>query len=192
MPTKHWIWSGYFPGSGHAFAEAQEGLSPSQLDALLVGKPLGEPLPEVRVTALSPGKLPGAMASAFHALLAADKVKKAVEAHVAEGVQYLPASLKGKRGSYHVVNPTVRVAALDRKKSEFETYPGTEAMRSVRKLVLGKIPADAPALFRLEEIPQLILVSDALKKALEKASASPGEFESPGEYRLGVFDDEEE
>lgn len=190
---RHWIWDGYEAGDGYAFAESQAGLTPEQQHALLVGTPLDEPLPEVRVTALSPGRLPDAMASAFNALLVSDALRAVLAAHVPHGVQYLPASLEGKEeaGPWWAVNATVHVAAMDREGSEYETFPGTEAMRRVRRLALRPVPEDAPALFHLEEIPQLLVVSDGLRRALEAAGGAPGVFQAPEAWRLGFFEDEE-
>lgn len=188
---KHWIWDGYSPGAGYAFAESVDGPPAEAQERILAGTPLQEPLPEMRVTALSEGALPDALASVVDVLLVSDALRAVLDEHVPAGVQYLPGRVKGTRAGYWGVNATARVAAMDRAKSEFETYAGTEAMSRVRRLVLRPIPADAPALFHLEEISQLLLVSDALRRALEAASESAGVFTSPDEWRLGFFDDEE-
>jgi hypothetical protein len=189
---KHWIWDGYSPGAGYAFAESQKGLSPEQQRAILLGTPLDEPLPEVRVTAFSAGKLPDVMASAFYPLLVSDAVRKVVEEQVPEGVQYLPAKLEGKRaGTWWALNATGRVAAVDLKKSEYDTYAGSQDIRRVKRLVLKPVPADAPALFHLGEIPHVLVVSDAFRRAVEKAGDAVGVFQDPDEWRLGFFEDEE-
>jgi hypothetical protein len=188
---KHWIWDGYSPGGAYAFAESVGGLPDAAQEAVLFGRPLDEPLPAMRVTALSPGALPDTLATVVDVLLVSDTLRAVLREHVPDGVQHLPARVPGADGEYWGVNATARVAALDREKSELENYPGTEAVRRVRRLVLRPIPADAPALFHLEEIPQLLLVSDALRKALQAASKSAGEFQAPEEWKLGFFDDEE-
>ncbi len=64
--SKHWIWDGYPPGMGYAFAEDQKGLTPAMMHAIFGGTPLDEPLPELRVTKLSRGRYPDVMASAFY------------------------------------------------------------------------------------------------------------------------------
>ncbi|HET7229001.1 MAG TPA: DUF1629 domain-containing protein [Longimicrobium sp.] len=186
---KHWIWTGYAPGAGHAFAEDQEGLTQPQLEAILFGRPIAEPLPETRVTKLSAGKLPDVMGSAFYALLVTDAVRAVLEEHAGKVVQFLPAKVKGKRAAYWALNATGQAKAMDRAKSKFKAWSDGEGIESVRHLAL-KVPASAPALFHLAEIPQVLVVSDALKEALEAASKSPGDFESPGEWRLGFFEDE--
>lgn len=190
MTMKHWIWTGYAPGAGHAFAEDQEGLPQPAQEAILFGRPIDEPFPEIRVTKLSAGKLPDVMGSAFYALLVTDAVRAVLEEHAGKVVQFLPVTLKGKRGAtYHALNATGQAKAMDRAKSEFEAWPDGEGIQRVKHLAL-KVPASAPALFHLKEIPQVLVVSDALKEALEAASKTPGDFESPDEWRLGFFEDE--
>jgi len=182
---EHFIWKGYFPGSGYAFAESQEGLTSEQTIAMRVGTKLPEPLPKVTITRLSEGELPDLLESVWASKVVSAKLKGVLEKNCPKCIQYIPVKLEEYPNlKYWIANVLTSIPCLDREKSKVTTSPQPpHAVRRVSKLVLKPIPGDAPALFHMEELPAAILVSANLRQALESASESAGEFIVVKEYR---------
>ena len=182
------VWRGYYPGSGFAFAEKMTGWS-YELDCeVLFGRRLPAPLPRLTITKLSPGTLPDAMAMAGSGILVSSRLKGVLEQPAGEYLQFVPAAIKrDPKARYSLVNLMALVPCLDRELSKYEAYEDPpHAIRTLRKLVLTAIVPDAPAVFRIAEMPGVILVRDDLREAMQAVSASPGEFTPISRYRRGV------
>ena len=182
---EHVIWQGYFPGSGFAFAEAQEGLSDEQSLAILVGNKVDKPPKKVVITQLSKGKLPDLLESAWSARMVSEKLKKVLEKNCPDCIQYIPVKLEGHPDAkYWIANVLTAIECVDREKSKLKTFPKPpHTIKAVSKLVLKPIGDDAPAVFRIAELTPDMLVSDALRKELEAASSSCGKFVRVQDYR---------
>lgn len=182
---EYFIWDGYFPGSGHAFAENAEGISDEQTTEVLVGMKLSNPPRKVRVTELSEGELPDLMESSWSSKMVSAKLKKILEKNCPDCIQYIPVTLEDYPDKpYWIANVLTSVSCIDRDKSRFSTVPRPpHTIRKVNRLVLKPIADDAPAVFRMEEIPSLMLVSEVLRKEFEAASSSPGKFTRAQDFR---------
>lgn len=102
---------------------------------------------------------------------------RAVEVLKAGGVQekdveLLPVSIRDRKGRiapepYAIVNPVVKVACMDRDRSEFELYKGSDEVLGIGSLHIRPdlVPSDLP-LFRLGDSPNRILVREDLMKAI--------------------------
>jgi hypothetical protein len=90
-------------------------------------------------------------------------------------VELLPAFLRDKKGRvldepYTIVNPIGSIRCMDRKRSEFDTYTGSDEVMGVGRLFMepDRVPEHL-VLFRLGEDPKLILVRSDLLEEIEGA-----------------------
>jgi hypothetical protein len=90
-------------------------------------------------------------------------------------VELLPVFLRDRKGRvldepYSIVNPLVSIRCMDRKRSEFETYSGSDEVIGVGRLLIDpdRVP-DHLVLFRLGDDPKLILVRRDIVEEIEKA-----------------------
>lgn len=102
-------------------------------------------------------------------------------------IEFLPLRLDylGKDlGVYFVVNVQSAVSALDRERSRYEVYTSLDgggqpvgSVKSIRNLVLlpGLLKSDVPV-FRLREMPEWVLFSPSVRKALESAGVTGFEW----------------
>jgi hypothetical protein len=182
---EHFIWQGYFPGSGFAFAEAQEGLSSEQSLAILVGNKVDNLPKKIVITELSKGELPDLLESAWSARMVSAKLKKIFETTCPDCIQYIPVKLQQHPDEkYWIANVLTSIECVDREKSKLKTFPKPpHTIKAVSKLVLKPIGDDAPALFRTAELTPDMLVSESLRKELEGASKSAGKFIRVQDYR---------
>src|SRR5262249_49777529 len=98
-----------------------------------------------------------------------------VTAEPSARVQLIPVRIRGHRDRrYFIVNVLSRVAALDRARSRYRVFSGTNDIACLSRLALHPLPEDTPAIFHLEEMPTLILVSRALRDRLVSATSHPG------------------
>jgi hypothetical protein len=184
----HRVWRGYYPGSGFAFAEKVDGWSYEIDDEVLFGRRLLDPLPRLRVTKLSPGELPDALAMAGSGILVCTKLNAVLRRSVTSQIQCLPASIqRDSQARYALINLLASVVCLDRERSEYDAYEDPpHAIRTMRKMVLTPIAADAPLAFHIAEMPGVILIRDDLRETMQAVSTSAGEFVPVDEYRRGV------
>ena len=182
---EHFIWQGYFPGSGFAFAEARDGLSPEQSYAILVGNKIESPPKRVVITALSKGKLPDLLESGWSSRMVSATLKKILEKNCPDCIQYIPVKLAAHPDAkYWIANVLTSIECVDREKSKLKTFPKPpHTIKGVSKLVLKPIGDDVPALFRIAELTPDMLVSEALRKEIEAASSSAGKFIKVQDYR---------
>ena len=182
---EHFIWKGYFPGSGFAFAEAQEGLSSEQSLAILVGNKVDNPPKKIVITKLSKGKLPDLLESGWSARMVSAKLKAILEKNCPDCIQYIPVKLQAYPDEkYWIANVLTAIECVDREKSKLKTFPKPpHTIKGVSKLVLKPIGDDAPPLFRIAELTPDMLVQESLRKELEAASKSAGKFIRVQDYR---------
>jgi hypothetical protein len=181
----HAVWRFLGPGSGYAFAEGRRGLSEEQENTIFFGRRLPEPLPAVEIAYLSDGRTGNLIGSSFSAFVVSPAVRALLEP--AAPVQFVPARLPRRRGSgYAIMNLLAHVPCLDAERSDYDRMPGhPDRLLAVRRLVQREIPADAPALFHMAELPGAILVRADLRAGLE-ALGGCGEFVEVEDFRWGL------
>lgn len=151
-------------------------------DGVAMG-PLFPPTVEIRL-AKAGGDLVGDFVDNIHTVvIVSEKARKVLEAEGVRGeavVEYLPFVLRDKKrkkvpGQFAVVNALRLVPCLDREKSVFETFPGSDEIvsTSVKRILLhaGRIPADAN-LFRIAELPSQIAIRSDLVEKLKAAGCT--------------------
>src|SRR5262249_4176092 len=157
-----------YPGSGLAFAEIVDGWSFELDNEILFGHRIPDPLPKLTVAKLSPGELPDTLAMAGSGILVAAELMGPLERAAGEHIQFVPVGIY-PGPPYNLVNVLTLVPCMDRERSKYEPYDEPpHAIRKLSKLVLLPVPRDAPAIFRIKEIPGVIMVRDDLRKAMEK------------------------
>lgn len=150
------------------------GLSSAASSKLLVGEKLARS-PRLVVKEVTRGRFADNLGAYigvhFVSPVIADVLRGSAEANV----QLVPVSVRGKPAlRYFAVNVLDSVALLDRAASKVTTFVGTDVIDTVTRLSLVKAPPRLPPIFHLAEIPVVILVSDALRRALQAASPHPG------------------
>ncbi|HUA27930.1 MAG TPA: hypothetical protein VMC03_03530 [Streptosporangiaceae bacterium] len=180
----HTVWQFLGPGSGDAFAEGRRGLSEDQESAIYRGQRLPEPLPDVEIVYLSEGRIGNLIGSSFSAFVVSPAVRALLDP--ATPVQFVPVRLRRRASGYAIMNLLAHVPCLDTERSDYERMPGhPDRLLAVRRLVLHEIPADAPALFHMAELPGAILVRADLRAGLE-ALDSVGEFVEVEDFTWGM------
>jgi len=182
---KYYVWKGYFPGSGNAFAESRTGLNDDDAGDILIGAKLAKPPKKVVVTELSEGELPDLLESAWSSKIVSEALKKILEKQCPDCIQYIPVQLDEYRGEkYWIANILTKVSVLDREKSKVTNSPRRpESIRTISKMVLKPLGDDTPAIFHMAELLPVILVSETLRKELEAASSTAGRFIKAEDYR---------
>lgn len=193
-PNGYQPWDGYDAGSGFAFAQEVGGWTHELDDEVLMGRRIAK-RPRLRVQWLSRGKLPDALAMAGSGTFVSSVLRKVLETAAAAHIQFLPVTVpSGLWGQphtgarrYHLVNVIHRVSCFDRKRSRYEIYDEPpHAIHALRKLVLTPIPKEAPPIFKIDEMPSVILIRDDLRQAMQELSASAGRFTPIGNDRRGA------
>jgi hypothetical protein len=185
LSGQHTVWQFLGPGSGYAFAESQRGLSEDQENAIYFGQPLPEPRPDVEIAYLSEGRLGGVIGSSFSALIVSATVRTLLGQRAS--AQFIPVRLPRHSGrDYAVLNVLAHVACFDARRSDYDRIPGhPERLMAVRRLVLHAIPATAPPLFHVAELPGAILVRADLRAELEELDGV-GEFVDVADFTWGL------
>jgi hypothetical protein len=185
LSMTHAVWQFLGPGSGDAFAESRRGLSDEQENAIYFGQRLPEPLPDVEVRALSEGRVGHVIGTSFSLFVVSPAVHALLDP--AAPVQFVPVRLPRRRGSgYAIMNLLAHVPCLDFERSDYDRMPGyPDRLLAIRQLVLREIPADAPALFHMAELPGAILVRADLRAGLEALDGA-GEFVEVEDFTWGL------
>ncbi len=131
-------------------------------------------------------------------LIVSEKVKKILESEglvESDTLEYLPFVLKGKRGrvvkeQYFFVNSFLKIDCLDREKSDFSTYSGSDEVCDVNGvyLLLDKVP-EKTKLFRLGEYASVILLRSDLVERLNSEGVTGLSVVGMG---VDLFDDPDE
>lgn len=186
MNPNHTIWEFLGPGSSDAFAESQRGLSEEHDNAIYLGQPLPEPLPDVGIRYLSKGRIGNVIGSVLSAFIVSAAVRMLLERSAP--VQFIPVQMPRRTArDYAILNVLAHVACLDTEHSDYDRMPGhPERLLAVRRLVLREIPTDAPALFHVAELPAAILIRADLRAALEELDDGVGEFVRIEDFTWGL------
>ncbi len=96
-----------------------------------------------------------------------------------ENLEFFPIELINQESNersndYYIMNILNNVECLDRNKSKFELFhPDLDIITKITRLVLNKNEiTDSRHIFRLDELPNIIIVSDELKTEIEKKEHS--------------------
>jgi hypothetical protein len=117
--------------------------------------------------------------------IASAKARRVLEALAPEAIQYIPLTIPGDSESYFVANIIRRVACLDEKLSHVERWePGNRTrpdcagqVSMIIDLHIETERAIGEHLFRLEEADAHVIVSKAMKEALEGAKINGVKFQ---------------
>jgi len=125
-----------------------------------------------------------AVANSFGWLIVDERYKALLEKH--ECIEMLPVQLlvapkKVVKTGWWIANVLERRAVVNREKSIWKPDAEEGKIRLFRKLVIGK-PAGEPAVFRLEEMPEVILIREDVVAAAKKAKLTGLRFEEPEKY----------
>jgi hypothetical protein len=185
LSLPHAIWQFLGPGSGDAFAESRRGLSQVQENAIYFGERLPEPLPDVEIGLLSEGRIGHVIGTSFSAFVVSPAVRALLDP--VAPVQFVAVRLPRRRGSgYAIMNLLAHVPCLDFERSDYDRMPGDpDRLVGLRRLVLHEIPANAPAVFHVAELPGAILVRADLRAGLEALGAA-GEFVEVEDFTWGL------
>jgi hypothetical protein len=173
--TDLWVWTDYGVGPEYSFARKQLGITGEQIRLARRGDPLGEPLPKPRLDLLTEGKLTDLLAANVP-FVVSDPLLAALQVSGAR-LQVIPVRVIGVKRKYHLANILEKVPCLDETRSKVTRWKELDnIIRSIRKLVLMPIPADAPPIFHIAEFPLMVLVRDDLRRSIQAACEAPGVF----------------
>jgi hypothetical protein len=157
------------------------------------GVRMGDDFPASVELAISPSSgnlIPDFIPNVNKQLMISEPVRKLFESEglTDELVEYLPFILKNKKGRvvdaprYCVANPLRKINCLDRKRSKYAARDDgvTIVVMEVLHLLEESIPADAK-LFRLGELPSMILLRSDLADRIREANFIGLMLRSPGE-----------
>jgi len=140
----------------------------------VTGAPLREQLPPTLVFEVEGGKgfaWPDFVRPAANIPLVSPRMRQALGQAGASNVDYHPAELvevtSGARRPYAAGNVLGLVSAMDRERSTFEPFEeGSPLVSSIERLVLDEARCAAARIFRLAEFDLLVVVDDAVARAL--------------------------
>jgi hypothetical protein len=184
----YFVWQPPIVDSGFAFAEDLTGLTDRQRAGLRSGEPLGEPLAHPVVTAMSEGRLGDVIGTLWGGRLVSAPLRAVIEGWPGLRTRFVPVALEhAPSAEYWFLNLLERRDCLDRERSGAVTLAGhPHVVRAIRRLVLREV-GDAPAAYHVVGVPDLVVVRDDLRDAIEAACAAPGFFVVPDEYERGVL-----
>lgn len=186
MSNSWFVWEAYDAGSGHAFCDASAGLSETQKTALMLGRPMDLPLPTLEIESLTDGEIGDVLGTAWSSLIFSERVKDLLPKDI---VQWIPVSFPiPVTRKYYVANFLELHEGIDAKKSTYQS--DSNDLRDIHKLKslhLKFKTENLPPIFRLDELPFVVLVSAQLRESIEKISPSPGIFITPNKYSFGYL-----
>jgi hypothetical protein len=167
-----------------AFVTELSGLSDERRRKLYFGERLN-PSPRIIIEDFKPGRFYDQLGAYTGILLVSNVLREVLLATAGASLQFIPVKMRDDSGlKYFIVNVLDTVPALDLERSGYDTFPGG-GIESIHKLVLRRIPSNAPPIFHAAEHTTLILVNDELRRRLEKASKHPGVFIPTSKYSDG-------
>lgn len=183
--TTHWVWQPYSTEPGMAFATRIEGMEADEYGKLIRGERL-DPKIQLVVKELIPGRLTDQLGSAWGGIFVSPVLRAVLEAEASANIQFIPVRVtRHSAHPYFSVNVLDSLPVLDLERSKYTLYEGTNELQTLSKLVLRKLPPDAPAIFHMAEEPVIVLVSADLHRRLHEASDSPGRFVPVEKFKLG-------
>lgn len=114
-------------------------------------------------------------------------LRTALEQAGVDNIDYYDAivshAASGTSRAYFAANVLGQVRAMDRKKSKYVPFDGSDTLVSeIEQLVLrDAVPGD-PSLFRLSEFDLLIVVDERVRKSVERSATHGVVFLEPGEW----------
>ncbi len=184
MTTPRWVWQSNAYDKTWAEVRGSSTYDLAVQEALYNGTAVGEPLPRLRIDEVTPGEHPDLLLQPGYRIASARLCQLLLDSGAR--LQLLPvvfpARLKRSRVTYHVVNLLERVDALDAAASKLTRWPDG-SIRAVKKLALRAPAAGAPRLFRVEGLPQVWILDDALRRTIEATCVGAGRFVAPAEFK---------
>jgi hypothetical protein len=183
------VWETAPMKTGWAEAVAAVGWTTKQTLDVFFGRRVPEPLPHVKVTELTRGKLPEVLMAPTSTLFVNRRLHDILAEALGDGVQFLTAEIKGHKGEeYWIANVTQTHPCMDRDNSDYDAYPDPpHAIHTVRKLVMLSSLDDAPPIFHCAEMADKLIVRDDVRKQMETKSSYAGTFVAPEKYTRGVL-----
>jgi hypothetical protein len=180
-PGGYTIWD-YPTGRGKAFVTELRGLSHAADEALLHGRRIARK-PVLTVMASTRGRHTDRLGiHSNYLLLVAASLREVLEDTPRAKLQFLPVKVPGADAKYALVNVLDTHPGIDLARSRFDVIPGTDVPGRIHSYASRPAGADAPPIFHIAEAPHLFLVSDELRRRLEAASKTAGQFTSPDRY----------
>jgi Immunity protein family (Imm11) len=178
-----WVWVPYSTERGRAFVTELAGLGDTGIGRLLKGEPFAR-VPRLVASQFETGRFVDNLGAYIGVHLVSPVLADVLKGLAQDHVQLLPVSIKGRPElKYFAVNVLDSVPLLDRDRSKFRTFTGSDAIARVSRLALRPLPPEAPPIFHLAEHPVLVLVNDELRRALEAASRYPGVLTPASKWR---------
>src|SRR6185312_672984 len=114
-------------------------------------------------------------------------MRTALEQAGVDNIDYYDAivshSSSGTSRSYFAANVLGQVAAMDRKKSKYVPFDGSDTLVSeIEALVLRDALPGEPGIFRLSEFDLLIVLDERVKRSVERSGAHGVVFLKPEEW----------
>lgn len=189
--TTHWIWANEPTADDEAMIygtpRAVEALDLEFNNGLLVTTKV--PPIEVVQDDDSQGVLTdNLIASGTNGLLFSTRLRDLLQKIGIDNIQYFPAVVrnpveKTSTKDYSIANIIGRVACIDRKSSELEMSPDDpDRIEFIESLAIDEKKARGLDLFRLDEKTEIIVLSDRVKKACEKAKITGVRFYPPKDF----------
>lgn len=128
-------------------------------------------------------------ANGMSGLLISEAVKETFDAIDVSNIQFFPVKLTNLQGGktlgqYYFANIIGIYSIVDIEKSIVEMCPVVKDMFfSIESLIFEEIEEDEyPPIFRLKEMPSVIIVNDLIKEIIEKSSLTGFRFHKPEHY----------
>lgn len=181
-----YVWRPYEAGSGVAFAHEQHGLSREQKEQILLGERLVDPPDVIELYKIYGGALTDNLSVAWCHMVWSKRLLTLVDASGPGEIQYIPARLVGFEVlQYWIANIITRVSCFDLEHSEYETLTTPELnIVTVSKLVLRPLSEETPSVFRIGELPEIVLVREDLCEAILEKGYTVGEFVEIDMFRI--------
>lgn len=133
------------------------------------------PVIELRQGPDHQGSIPDHVPTALAGMVVSSRFRQALEAAGVDNIDYYDARILNTvtgaaLDGYHVANIIGRVACLDREASVVEPAPGIpDAILDIYEMVLDYDRIGDLRMFRLHELPFVILVDEGVKEAIQRA-----------------------
>lgn len=117
----------------------------------------------------------------FSAIVASRRMAEAIEAIAPNDIQRIPALVEGGQGDWEVVNILPCIDCIDSERSLIQYYPTNHPTkagkpRGIIRLVIDPSRVDGHHVFHPKDWEVAVIVSDVVKDALERISASGIEY----------------
>ncbi len=182
---QYYIWSIYEAGSGFAFCEDLGGITEMYEDQIILGQKI-DPMPDdLKIQKLSEGDIGDSIGTVWGLHIVADHIMKKLPE---DEVQIIPVDIDGESNKNYFLIYTEEISNLDMEKSEVEMsdiFP--DEVGKVKKMVLKEFKDKAPMIYKLEEVPSCIVISELLKLEIESVTNSGGEFIKVEDYTQGYY-----